>query len=93
MKALSFHWDQLKGLVQIGSSRTGKTNLDQSLVSDSIFAGIVGDLVQNPDRTATVDKRAPSLSAALVLLGLNAKSGSGRTRLKRAAQPRKALKV
>ena len=93
MEALSFHWDQLKGLVQTGSSRTGKTNLDQSLVIDSIFAGIAGDLVQNPDGTATVDKRAPSLSATLALLGLNAKSKSGRTRLKRALQTRKALKV
>ena len=93
MEALSFHWDQLKGLVQTGSSRTGKTNLDQSLVIDSIFAGIAGDLVQNPDGTATVDKRAPSLSATLALLGLNAKTGTGRTRLNWAVQTRKALKV
>jgi hypothetical protein len=91
MEAISFHWDQLKKLVEAGSSKTGKANLDQSLVIDSILAAIAGDLVQNANGTTTVDKSAPSLSATLSLLGLNAKSG--RTRLKRAILTRKALKV
>jgi hypothetical protein len=91
MEAISFYWDQLKKLVKAGSSKTGKANIDQSLDIDSILAAIAGNLVQNANGTTTVDKSAPSLSATLSLLGLNAKSG--RTRLKRAILTRKALKV
>jgi hypothetical protein len=32
MTAISFHWDQLKKIVEVGSSKTGKANIDQSLV-------------------------------------------------------------
>jgi hypothetical protein len=47
MEAISFHWDQLKKLVEAGSSKTGKANIDQLLVIDSILAAIAGNLVQN----------------------------------------------
>jgi hypothetical protein len=91
METISFHWDQLKKLVKAGSSKTGKANIDQSLVIDSILVAIAGNLVQNANGTTTVDKSVPSLLATLALLGINAKSG--RTRLKQAILTWKALKV
>jgi hypothetical protein len=91
MEALSYHWDQLKKLVEVGSSKTGRANIDQSLVIDTILAAIASDLVPNADGTFSVDKKAPPLAATLDLLGMNAKSW--RTRLKRAIQTRKELKV
>jgi hypothetical protein len=91
MEALSYHWDQLKKLVEVGSSKTGRANIDQSLVIDTILAAIASDLVPNADGTFSVDKKAPPLAATLDLLGMNAKSW--RTRLKQAIQTRKELKV
>jgi hypothetical protein len=91
MEAISFHWDQLKKLVKAGSSKTGKANIDLSLVIDSILAAIAGNLVQNANGTSMIDKSAPSLSATLALLGLNAKSGQ--IRLKRAILTWKVLIV
>jgi hypothetical protein len=91
VEALSYHWDQLKKLVAVGSSKTGKANINQSLVIDIILAAIAGNLVQNVDGAMTTDKKAPPLTATLKLLGLPSKSGG--KRLKRAIQTWKALLV
>jgi hypothetical protein len=93
MEAMSYHWNQLKKLVEVGSSKTGKANIDQSLVIDTILAAVASDFVQNDadGRAMTVDKKAPPLSTTLHLLGMTNKSG--RTRLKRAIQARKELLV
>jgi hypothetical protein len=82
IKALFYHWDQSKKVVAVGSSKTGKANIDQSLVKDTILAAIAGNLVQNAEGAMTTDKKAPPLSATLKLLGLPSKSG--RKRLKEA---------
>ena len=89
MEAISFHWDQLKKLVEAGLSKTGKVNIDQSLVIDTVLVAIASDLVQNDDGTNGVDKKATPLSVTLGLLGMSAKTG--RMRLKQAIQTRKAL--
>jgi hypothetical protein len=68
MEVLSYHWDQLKKLVAVGSFKTGKANIDQSLVIDTILATIAGGLVPNVDGTMTTDKKVPLLSATLKLL-------------------------
>jgi hypothetical protein len=69
MEALSYHWDQLKKLVEVGSSKTGKANIDLSLVIDTILAAIAGNLVENDDGGTAVDEKAPSLSATFKFIG------------------------
>jgi hypothetical protein len=44
MEAVSYHWDQLKKLVEVGPSKTGEANIDQSLVIDTILAAIAKKL-------------------------------------------------
>ena len=65
MEVISFHRDQLKKLVEARSSKTGKANIDQSLVIDTVLAAIASDLVQNANGTNNVDKKAPPLLATL----------------------------
>jgi hypothetical protein len=74
MEAVSYHWDQLnKKLVEVGSSKTGEANIDQSLVIDTILAAIDSDLVHHASGVMTVDKKVPPLSATLDLLDMTAK--------------------
>jgi hypothetical protein len=89
MEAISFHWNQLKKMVEAGSSKTGKSNIDQSLVIDTTLAAVAGDLVCDADGAINIDEKAPPLSTTLDLVGITVKSG--RMRLRRAIQKRKEL--
>jgi hypothetical protein len=92
METVPYHWDQLKKLVEVGSSKTGKANIDhQSLAIDTTLAAIASGLVHNAAGVMTVDEKAPPLSATLDLLGMTVKSE--RTRLKRAIHTRDKLIV
>jgi hypothetical protein len=91
MEAMSFHWNQLKKMVEAGSSKTGRSNIDQSLVIDTMLAAVAGDLIRDADGAINLDEKAPPLGATLDLLGLTRKSGTAR--LKLAIQKRRELLV
>jgi hypothetical protein len=46
----------LKKLVEVGPSKTGKANIDQSLVIDTILTAIASNLVQNTNGAITVEQ-------------------------------------
>jgi hypothetical protein len=71
-------------MVEAGSLQTGKSNINQSLVVDTILAAIASNLVRDIDGAINIDEKAPPLSATLDLLGLTRKSGTAR--LKQAIQ-------
>jgi hypothetical protein len=77
--------------VEAGSSKIGKSNINQSLVVDKILAAIAWDLVCDIDREINVDEKAPPLGATLDLLGLTCKSGTAQ--LKQVIQKQKELLV
>jgi hypothetical protein len=91
MEAMAFHWDQLKKMLEAGSSKTGKSNIDQSLVVDKILAAITYNLVCDVDGAINVDEKVLPLGATLDLLGVTCKSGTAR--LKQAIQKQKELQV
>ena len=67
MESMSFHWNQLKKMVEAGSSNTGKVNSDQSMVVDTILAAIAGDLVRDADDKAILETSCPlSLKTSLL---------------------------
>jgi hypothetical protein len=76
MEAMACHWDQLKKMVEAGSSKTGKSNIDQSLMVDTIVTAVAFDLVCDVDGAINIDEKAPPLGATLDLLGLTRKSGT-----------------
>jgi hypothetical protein len=70
-------------MVEAGSSKTGKSNIVQSLVVDTrTLAATACDLVCEVDGTINVDEMAPPLGATFDLLGVTHKSGT--VRVKRA---------
>jgi hypothetical protein len=41
MEATSFHWDQLKKMLEARSLKTGKVNIDQSMAVDAVLAAVM----------------------------------------------------
>jgi hypothetical protein len=41
MEATSFHWDQLKKMLEARSLKTGKVNIDQSMAVDALLAAVM----------------------------------------------------
>jgi hypothetical protein len=69
MGAMSFHWNQLKKMVEAGPLKTGRSNIDQSLLIDAMLAAVAGDLMRDADGATHLDEKAPPpLGATLDLL-------------------------
>jgi hypothetical protein len=83
MSALSYHMDQLRLILDIGSSSKGRTNKDQSLVTDTILTAVAA---------GSPSKHVPSMKDSMELLGMKY-TGAGRSRMKRAITMRKEIKA
>jgi hypothetical protein len=83
MSAMTYHMDQLRGILEAGSSTKGRSNIDQTLVTDTILAAVAAG---SPSKTV------PTMKNSMELLGIK-NTGSGRSRMKRAMMMRKNIKV
>lgn len=83
MSAMTYHMDQLRGILEVGSSTKGRSNHDQTLVTDTILAAVAA---------GSPSKAVPTMKNTMELLGIK-NTGAGRSRMKRAMMMRKNIKV
>jgi hypothetical protein len=80
---LNYHMEQLRSILEIGSADKGRSNVEQSLVTDTILTAVAA---------GSPSKNVPTMKASMEVLGIK-NTGAGRSRMKRAGIMRKKIKA